>query len=212
MRGLGCLVLLIVIVGGLFAADLAVTSYAEQRTSQRVERTLDADADVQLQGWPVSLRMLLDTIPTARVEANDVPLREGATLDQLDVELNDVEITIDDLTGAEDRLPAAREGTFEAQLGEASVSALLGIPSGLAEVALEDGVVRVGAGELSIEATVEARDGDAVVILQGPIAAVLGGSQFAIDLSDEPGRPAVESVDIRQGVMVVQGRLEEVDR
>ena len=213
MRGFGCLLVAVVVLGGvLLIGDLILTNTAEERTATRIGQTLEAEAEVDLQGWPVGLRMLLGSIPTARLTATDVPLDNGAVLDRLDVELTDVAITIDDLTTQSDRLPAAEKGTFEAELGEPSVAAMMGIPAGLAEVTLRDGVVEVGAGGLAIQADVGARDGDVVVSLAGPLSALLGGSEFAIDLSDEPGQPFVEEVAIEGGVMVVRGRLEEVRR
>lgn len=213
MRGFGCLLVAVVVLGGvLFVGDLVLTNTAEERTATRISETLEADATVDLQGWPVGLRMLLGSIPSATLHATDVPLENGAVLDRLDVELTDVAITIDDLTTQSDRLPAAEKGTFEAELDEQSVAAMMGIPGGLAEVTLQDGLVEIGAGGLAIQADVEARDGDVVASLAGPLAALLGGSEFAIDLSEEPGQPFVEEVEIDGGVMVVRGRLEEVRR
>lgn len=213
MRGFGCLfVAVLVLAGALFVGDLVLTSTAEERTATRIGETLEADAQVDLQGWPVGLRMLLGSIPSATLRATDVPLDNGAVLDRLDVVLTDVAITIDDLTTQSDRLPAAEKGTFSAELDEQSVAAMMGIPGGLAEVTLQDGQVEIGAGGLAIAADVGARDGDVVVSLAGPLAALLGGSEFAIDLSDEPGQPFVEEVEIDGGVMVVRGRLEEVRR
>jgi hypothetical protein len=213
LRGIGCLFVAIVVLGGvLLIGDMILTDTAEERTATRISETLEADAQVDLQGWPVGLRMLLGSIPTATLSATDVPLDNGAVLDRLDVELTDVAITFDDLTTQSDRLPAAETGTFVAELDEASVAAMMGIPGGLAEVTLQDGLVEIGAGGLAIQADVGARDGDVVVSLAGPLAALLGGSEFAIDLSAEPGQPFVEEVEIDGGVMIVRGRLEEVRR
>lgn len=213
MRRLGCLVIVLgVLAVAVFWGDQALTSYAERRTEARVERTLDAETDVDLDGWPVSVRLLMGVIPTARVRATDVPLENGATLDRLDVELTDVEVDLADLRANPKRLPPAQEGTFSARLGEASVTAMLGIPTGLAEVQLRPGVVRLGAAGLRVDADVVAEDGDVVVRLQGPLAQLLGGAEFPIDLSREPGSPWVTEVEIRDGVMIVRGTLEDVRR
>lgn len=213
MRGFGCLfVALTALAVVLLVGDQVLTSTAERRTSANISRTLEAPSDVELHGWPVGVRMLLGSIPSATLNATDVPLDNGATLDRLDVELTNVAITIDDLNAQQDRLPAAEQGTFTAELDEASVAAMMGIPEGLAEVTLEDGLVELGAGGLAIQADVGASDGDVVVSLAGPLAAILGGSEFAIDLSQEPGEPFVERVEIDGGVMIVSGRLEAVNR
>lgn len=213
MRGFGCLFVALAVLGVvLVVGDQVLTSTAERRTSANISQTLDAPADVELHGWPVGVRMLLGSIPSATLTATDVPLDNGATLDRLDVELTDVVITIDTLNARQDQLPAADQGTFTAELDEASVAAMMGIPEGLAEVTLEDGRVELGAGGLAIQADVGASNGDVVVSLAGPLAAILGGSEFAIDLSQEPGEPFVERVEIDGGVMVVSGRLEAVNR
>lgn len=209
MRRIGCLLFLILVAGGLFAADLLATQYLEQRTARETSRTLDADTVVDLEGWPVGVRALMGTIPQATVVAEDVPLDNGASLDRLDVVLRDVDVDVNRL-GDPDRLPAARSGEFEAVLGEEGVVAMLGLPSGVADVTLEQGVVRVRAAGLEVEADVEARDGNVIVSLAGPLEQLLGGAEYPIDLSQEPGSPYVEEVEIRDGRLFVRGVLDDV--
>jgi hypothetical protein len=213
MRRLGCLVIVLIVLGVLFfIADQAVTTYAEQRTAANVSEALEADATVDFSGWPVGARLLLGSIPSAEVAATDVPLDNGATLDRLDVELTNVRVDVNDLRRNSDQLPPADEGTFRAELSEASVAAMLGLPGNLVEVALGNGVVQLRAAGLEVEADVVARDGDVVVGLRGPLAQLLGGAEFPIDLSGEPGSPEVDEVEIRDGAMIVSGRLAEVQR
>lgn len=213
MRRLGCLVIVLLVLGGLFfVADQAATTYAEQRTAANVSEALDADATVDFSGWPVGARLLLGSIPTAELTATDVPLGNGATLDRLDVELTDVKVDVNDLRQNANRLPPADDGTFEAQLSEASVATMLGIPANLVDVRLRAGTVRLRAAGLQVEADVVAEDGDVVVRLRGPLARLLGGRAFPIDLSDEPGSPEVRNVEIRDGVMIVSGTLADVRR
>src|SRR5688572_21271926 len=186
MRRLGCLTVLLLVLGvGLFVADAAATTYAEERTEQRLARVYNTEADVDFDGWPVSVRVLLTgSIPRATVSASDVPLDNGATVDDLDVRLEDVSVRLDDLrSGRGRRLPPANEGTFRAGLDEQSVAALLSIPGNLVTVTLERDVVTLSAGDLSVTADVEAVDGDVVVSFQGPLAQLVGGSSFPIDLS-----------------------------
>ena len=213
MRRLGCLVVVLAILGGgLVVGDLALTSYAEERTAARVEQALEAEAEVDLDGWPVALRLLLGSIPTARVTAADVPLKRGATLDRLEVELTDVEVNVADLRSNPGELPPAASGTFTAQLSEESVAGMLRVPEDVVRVRLRDGVVVLRAAGVRLRAEVVAADGDVVVRLAGPLARLVGGAQLSIDLSDEPGAPAVDEVEIRHGVMVVRGTLEDVGR
>ena len=213
MRGFGCLVvaLLALAVAGFFA-DQAVTSAAERATAQRVSRALDADAEVDFEGWPVAVRMLNGRIPTATVSAIDVPLEQGGTLDRLDLQLTDVRVNVSDLQGGTGRrLPPARSGIFEAEMSEPSIARLLQLPEGVT-VLLENGTATIGAAGLEVQADVEARDGDIVVSLDGPLENVLGGAEFPIDLSEQPGAPAVRDVDIDNGAISFRGDLEEVDR
>lgn len=214
MRRLGCLTFTLIVLGVvLYFGDLAATSYAEERTAERVSRVLDADAQVEFDGWPVSLRLLQGRIPTATLTASEVPLENGAILSRLRVELTEVEVNVADLRRNTDHLPPADQGSFEATLTEDSVAAMLGIPADLARVRLRgDGILRLRAAGLSLDARVEATDGDVAVSLAGPLAQVIGGELLRIDLSNEPGAPHVEQVVIDEGVMVVRGTLEDVRR
>ena len=215
MRRLGCLVFVLGILGVLlFIADSAATSYAEERTEARLAQVYDTEADVELMGWPVSARILFTgRIPEARISTGDVPLDGGASIDRLDVVLTELSVRIDDLRGTTgNRLPPAREGRFKATLDEQSVGSLMGVASGLLDVRLERDVLTLSAGQLSVDATVEARDGDVVIAVAGPLAQLLGGAEFPIDLSEQPGSPAVDDVAINNGFMVLRGTLEDVRR
>ena len=211
MRKLGCLFTFLLIAAAvLIAGDQLVTATAESRTAARTGSALDAEVDVDLEGWPVTLHMLNGSIPQATLAATDVPLDNGASLDRLDVVLTDVEVNVSDLTGDAENLPDAGTATFEAELDESSVAAMLGIPGGIAEVTLESDTVTISAAGIAVAADVEARDGDIIVSLAGPLAQLLGGAEFPIDLSNTPGAPAVEDVEIRNGVMHVSGSLEDL--
>lgn len=213
MRNLGCLVVAIAALAvTLFFADQAVTSSAESQTAHRVAQALDAETEVDFDGWPVAGHMLLGSIPTARINATDVPMERGGTFKRLDVELTEVEVDISSIRGEGGRpqLPPAEAGTFSAELSEGSVADLIGLPAGIADVSLGDGAVTISAAGLEVKANLEARDGDVVVSLAGPIAEIIGGAEFPIDLSDLPGAPAAEQVDVVDGVMTISGRLEDI--
>ena len=213
MRGFGCLVVALVVLGvALFFADQAITVAAERQTAQNVSQALKADTEVDFEGWPVTLQMLGGTISRVTASANDVPLEQGGRLDSLDIVMSDVRINLNDLRNSGgQRLPPAREGTFEAELGEASVAQVMRLPDAV-ELTLDNGTATIAAGGLEVQAEVEARRGDIVVSLAGPLAALLGGAEFPIDLSEQPGAPAVRSVDIDGGIFSLRGDLEEVDR
>lgn len=214
MRRLGCLFFILLLAVAVFAADFMVTRYGEEQTAQRVSRSLDADSTVNFSGWPVSVRALLGTIPSATITADEVPLDNGATLDRLEVVLTNVSVNVNEMRGGQGArgFPPADRGRFEAELGEESVAAMLGLPGNVAQVTLVDDVVRIRAAGIDVDANVEAVDGDVVVSLGGPLEELLGGATFPIDISDEPGAPAVEDVEISDGVMILSGVLEDVRR
>ena len=213
MRGFGCLVsALLVLAGALFFADQAITSAAERQTAQSVSRALKADAEVDFEGWPITAQMLGGSIDRVTVASQDVPLEQGGRLDTLDLVLTDVSVKLNDLrSSGGKRLPPARKGTFEAELGEASVAGVMQLPDGV-ELTLDNGTATVSAGGLEVTAKVAAAGGDIVVSLAGPLARLIGGAEFPIDLSDQPGAPAVEDVEIENGVLTLSGSLEEVRR
>jgi hypothetical protein len=205
------LALVVLAISGYFA-DQAITAAAERSTAAQVSRALDADAEVDFHGWPVTVRMLGGTIPTATMTAIDVPLEQGGRLDALDIELTDVRLNLADFRNTEGRrLPPARRGTFVAELGEGSVAAILQLPDGVS-LTLDRGVATIKAAGLEVAADVTARDGDIVVSLAGPLEQLVGSAEVPIDLSDEPGSPSVKSVQIRGGVITLRGALEEVRR
>jgi LmeA-like phospholipid-binding len=139
-------------------------------------------------------------------------MERGGRLDRLDIVLTDVRLDVNDLRASGGRrLPPARRGTFEAELGEANIAEMTEMPGGVS-VTLDNGVATIGAAGLEVDAKVEARDGDIVVSLAGPLEQALGGAEFPIDLSDAPGAPAVREVEIDNGALLLRGDLEEVRR
>ena len=213
MRGLGCLVVAVVVLGvALFFGDQVVTNTAERATAREVSRSLDADTTVDFTGWPVTLRMLQGRIPTATVQVQDMPLEQGGRLDVLDIVLRDVRVNVNDITsGGDGRLPAARKGTFAAELGESSVAKAMNLPDAVS-LTLDNQTATISAAGLEVKGNVAAKRGDIVVSLAGPLQQILGGAEFPIDLSGEVGAPAVRDVKIDNGVLLLRGDLEEVER
>ncbi|HVM21200.1 MAG TPA: DUF2993 domain-containing protein [Egibacteraceae bacterium] len=214
MRRLGCLLFVLILLAGIaVGADFLITRLIEQRTEEQVSAALETPADVTLHGWPVTLRLIEGVVPRATVTATDVPLENNVTLSRLDVVLHDVQVRLSELgqQSEEVRLPPARSGEFEAELTEEAVAGVLGLPDAVSDVRLADGLVHLSAAGLEVSAEVGARDGDVVVSLAGPLAQVFD-AEYPIDLSNEPGAPAVEEVAIRDGVMVLRGSLEDVER
>ena len=209
----GCLTTLILVAVLAVGADYAATRYVEGRIAGELATEMEADSvTVDLAGWPVAIRLLAGGVPSGEMHATGVPVEGGATLDTLDVVLTDVDVNLADLREEAGRLPRADTGTFEATISEASVVELLGLPAGLVEVRLRGGNLRFTAAGLRLDAEVVAGRGDVVVRLKGPLADLLGGAEFPIDISSAPGKPFVTDVDIARGIMTVSGNLEDVRR
>jgi hypothetical protein len=206
------LITLILLAGLLLVADLGVTLVAEQRAATQVSEVLDAPAEVNLRPWPVSWHLLSGRVPRADIAAADVPLGGGAQLDTLDVTLEGVRIRWRDLTEPADRLPPADDGRFTAQLDEAAVQELLGLPEQIVGVSLAEPHLLISLADLvEVEADVEADDGQLVIVPRADVADLFGAARIPVDLSQQPGRPAVTDAEVRDGFLVVHGMLREVN-
>jgi hypothetical protein len=196
----------------LLAADLAVTMASEERLSQRVSDALDATADVELHGWPVTAYLATGTLPGASASATDVPIvGTDGTIERLDVMLADVAVRWSDLTGQAEDLPRADVAEFEAHVDQATAQALIGLPDQIARVDLRDGAIALDvAGGATIDAHLEAQDGIVVVLPSGDAAGLAGLAEIPIDLRDQPGGPHVHEVTVTEGGVVLTGTLTEV--
>ena len=215
MRRLVVAVVSVVVIAALvIAVDLVLTAAAEQRLSERVSRALDAPADAELHGWPLSLHLLNGNVPRVDVNARDVPMGQpNATIHRVDVVLTDVAVRWADLTGEADELPSAEEAQFEARVDEATAQSLLGLPDQIVGLELREGVIVLNvAGLAEVEADVEASDGIVVVRPREGLASLAGLAEIPIDLRDQPGGPHVRAVEVTEDSIVLSGRLTEVAR
>lgn len=211
MRALTRLLVTVIVLGGvLVAADYGVAAVAEQRAAEQASTVLEAPTEASITGWPRGLQLFTGSVEGFELRAVDVPL--GPTqIDRLDVWLRQVQVQWADLQVETDRLPPAEEGRFEAELSGASVQQLLADFGDIAELRVIDGGVRFEIAGFGIDAALEARDG-AVAIL--PQATPLGAISFdglRIDLSEQPGSPAVEEVETRQGSIILRGHLRDLN-
>lgn len=218
MRSLIGLLCAIALLGALAAAvDAGLTRSAEERAAERVvAETGAADATVDLQGWPVMLRLATGTVPRAVLTAQTVPIPDrGAALSSLDVTLTDVALRFDDLS-ATDTLPVrAATGRFEARLDGEALRTLAAEDPTVAQVVdrieLLDGVVRVvvAGGSFSVDATAEARDGDLVVRPTQPLP-VPGLEEVVVPLRDLPAGATVDSLRVEAGALVLEGEVTDL--
>lgn len=205
------LLAVVVVVIGTLVADVVLRDLAEDRAAEEVSQVLGAPAEVDLGGTFAGLRLLTGRITEAHVTATDVPL-EGAPVDadRIELFLTDVRIGLDDLTNGRDTLPEMGSGRFEARIDEAAVAGLVRAPRQLASVRLIEGGVAVRIAGFQLEADARAVDGDVVLAPRSSILELLSG-EITLDLSDQPGMPYVEEVEVTEQAMVLRGRLEEFE-
>jgi hypothetical protein len=187
-------------------ADLVLTDVAEAQTAARVSEELGASAAVDLQGWPVSLRLLGGTVPRVGITADDVPVEDTAIrLSRLEVDVTDVRLRLADLL-ADGPLPVdGGSGTFRATLSQAEVNRL----AGLGDVQLGEGVASlvVLGQQIDAVATVE----DARIVLR-PLTDLPGLGPVPLAPVELPGEVVLDAVRIRPGELELTGRVLRLQR
>ncbi len=212
MKTLTIIVVVLLLIGAvLLIGDRVVTSMAGERAAERVSEELDAPTEVTLHGWPVALRLLVGTIERAEVTATDVPLEEGGTLDRLDVTLHDIDLGIGDLQNPPDGLPPSRDGSFTASISGDITWALTSVPSMLASLAITDDTVQLQTPVAVLSADLVVHSDRLLFEPNVPLGVVFRGD-VELDISDQPGRPVLETADIEDGTLVLAGRFEELDQ
>ena len=205
MRRLGCgLFLLLVLAGLALAADQWIAAEAESRAEAALRERLGAEADVELSGWPVGLRLLVSTVPRATVTATGLEAG-GVRLARVTAELTDVDVPLD-----AESLPTAATADFTAEVDEEALRQALGAPDRILSLDLRPGVAVMDALGLEVEADVVARDGDVVVEPRDALSALLALGSLRVDLSGAPGGPVAREVEVREGSLVVRGVLSDI--
>lgn len=208
---MGCLLRLLLalalVAGVALAADDWLAGKAEQRAGQVAGATLGAPARVEVPGRPFVLHVLRGRLPTALVQARQVPVPgTGAVVSRLELELHGVRLSPSALLGggpAAGRLPEAESGTFLAVLDEQALRTWLGVPDAL-DLRLAGGEVRLNIAGQVLAVRPEARDGG-VTLGQLP-----GLPRLQADLHGLPGGPWVERVDVRLGAIEISGTLRDL--
>ena len=202
MRVVAATVLVVVLL--LLLVDLLATNLAEDRAAEQVAAELNADVDVDLRGWPVTLRLLGRQVPEVGFVATDVPLRDtAASLSRLDATLRDVEVPWT-WTGEMDGVVRAGEGTFTAELDETAVQALVDLPI---TVTLEDGVIRGSIAGAQLDATAEVEEG--AIVLRPAAGALANLGELRLPLQGLPQGAVVEGVRVEPGVLRLNGSLDD---
>jgi hypothetical protein len=211
MRRLFALLLTVAILVVLtLVVDEAVAAVAEDRAEQRVSDRLDADADVELHGNLVGLRLLAGRPVRAEMTATGVPLDDvQASLERLDVTLVGVRLGLGALRNPPKDLPPADGGRFEARLGGDATFALASVPRAVADLRIADGAVRLRVLGTEAAGDVRVRDGDVVIVPRTPLGVLLA-TDVPLDLSGQPGDPLIEEAEIDGDVLVLRGVLRSV--
>jgi hypothetical protein len=197
----GCLTTLVVGVGLLVLAEFALTSLIEGIAAERAATYLGAEnASVDLQGWPVTLRLLSDDGARATVAADNVPL-EG-----VDAELTRLRLLLQGtrvVGGARVDVEAAR---FTATLTERDLLDLIGVPEIATLVAVHvtpDGLQLQIGGIGTLEATAEVVEGNLVLRTETP----LGALELPVDLPGLPRGVVLEDIRFRAGALDLIGAV-----
>ena len=203
----------VVLLGALAAgADWYFTGVAEERAGAEVSARLRAPVTVDLRGWPVSLRLLLGSVPEVAFAARDVPLQEvEGSLQLLEATLQDVRLDPAALSGA-DLVIEARAGTFLAVLDQATVAALARGNLDGVSIELGAGTARVGVpqlGGVGLDTAVAVEDGQVVMRMTGLPGQLL--PPLRLDLPVLPGGATVTTVEILPGRLVVHGTVTRLD-
>lgn len=203
MRGAIAFLTTVAVLLGLGAvADAAVTRRAEQQVSEQVSAEIGAPATVDLQGWPVSLRLLTGVVPRVDLVAADVPLEDtDAELSELRATLTDVRLRLADLSSAGVPIEAGPT-SFEADLDAGDVERLLGPVAAIGEIELLDGLARLTVAGFPIEGTVGV-EGGAIVVR--PTAPILNLGEVTVPLPALPGGVSVQQAVVLPGVLRLSG-------
>ncbi len=178
----------------------------ERRIETNLEDKLGFSVDVDLSGWPVVPRLLLSSVPQARATARNVEVAGiGASLSL-------VQFTFEDVSwkkqreGPLDPPIQAESARFKLEVTERELEELVSGQSGMADVRLIDGLVRLtGPGGLTANFDVAATGGD--VVLRPEVPAVDFEVYLPID-PIMPGMSRVESVLVEDGRLIVTGSTE----
>ncbi len=189
-----------VIANGLIAWQI------ERRIETSLERKLGFSAEVDLSGWPVVPRLLVGSVPQARVTAHDVAVaRVGASVSL-------VQLTFEDVSwkrqrrGPLDPPIRAESARFKVEMTEGGLEELISSQHAMVDVQLADGRVQVTvAGGLAANFDVAAKGGGVVLRPEVPVF------DFEVYLPIDPilpGRTRVERVLVEDGRLILTGSTE----
>jgi hypothetical protein len=171
------LIVLAVILGLLAAADLWVKSYAEKRIANELQSSFDdaGEADVELSGFPITVRLLSGTIPSVRVTSSSLR-RQDLRFTDVNLTMQDVKFSLSSLASGEMGAVTVEDGHGRVSLPASELAQVFATVIDGVEMVLDDSGLKVQVGPLHGTAQL-ALDGTELV-LRSP---KLGGS-FRVDL------------------------------
>jgi hypothetical protein len=194
------LVVAFLIANGLIAWQI------EKRIEANLEDELGFPTEVDLSGWPVVPRLLLDSVPQVRATTRNIAVAEiGASVSLVQINFEDVSWKWQH-RGPLDPPITAESARFKLEMAEGELEKLLSGQSGMAEVRLVDGRVQLtGPGGLAVNFDVAAAGGGVVLRPEVPVF------DFEVYLPIDPivpGRTTVERVLVEDGRLVLTGSTE----
>jgi DUF2993 family protein len=119
-------VALVVLVGIFLGGSAVLESFAESQLSTGVGRTLGLDTRpaVEIDAFPILLRVVQGRIPRILIDAHDVTI-EKLDIAELSIEMLGVRANIDVLISSDRFDLSVEHGTGSARIGEDSVNAFL---------------------------------------------------------------------------------------
>jgi DUF2993 family protein len=194
---------LLLLAGLAIGADVLVTRAAERRVALEVEQSIGGHAQVDLRGWPVSLGLLRGDVDEAAITTTQVPLRRApGVLPAVHVRLSGVRLRPDSAS--------ARSGHFTAHVDQAaltSLTAALG-DEAFGDVRLAGDRLLVVVEGVAVNLLVSTRDGAIAVRPENEILNVAAGGERIIPVEGLPPGASLETVEVRDGVLLVSGPLD----
>lgn len=209
MRALASLlVVLALLAGGAVLADSLLTRTAEQQAAQRLSAELGgAPAEVDLRGWPVSLRLLGGQVPRADLAATGVTFADSPVrIERFEATLEDVRVRFADLRG-DGPLPVnVGAGRFTVDLDEENVNRAVVVPGG---ITLGEGLAAVDVAGRRVEVVPIVEAGQVVL---RPVVEGTDLPPVTVPLPDLPAEVVIEQVIVRPGVLTVSGQVLRLTR
>jgi hypothetical protein len=187
------LVVLLVLVALLIAADLFAKNVAEEQIAKRLRRTFDlaSEPSVSVRGIPFLLNLLQGEISSVGMVGDRVR-SEDVTLNDVKVEIDEIRFSLSDVVDG--------SGDVRASGGRGSAAVTQANLNGALE----------GAGA---PAAIDLADAAEVVSLEGNALSVAApdGRSIALDLPTLGGRVRYESLEVKGGVLSLSFTVEELE-